>query len=219
MGSLLGRIVGLLTGAAALSGPALGEPSARETVLRFAERFLGAEAVARLSAPSPAAYESFALLEVDADTTPYPDGLWGKLLLDEMLNHSDKAVWLDWRYNVLTLIDDDDWNDQLGAVFAQYGVPRPTPEERAEILALAAERHGARPEVMMFPALQPLAEVRGHRLMLFDNDSDGLGLFMLPVGEASEWHLTHLGDVLIIDAAIGTVADPRRSGRMSVLAN
>ncbi len=198
-----------------------GNKSAQDTVRLFAETFLSPEAAARLRNPITTNYEVLDLMEVDTSAHPdqLEDSVCGQVLLDEMLNYSNRAVWLDWKYNILTLIRDDAWDDQLGLVFEMNTLAPLTPEERAPILEKALKEHGERPEVMMFPDLQPLAEKRGYRLMIFENRSDGLGLFALPADQAAAWHMTHLGDVLIIDAAAGSVADPRSNGRINQLTN
>gem|GEM_PF-4706646 len=211
-----------LFGTAAPLAQAQIEDSAQDTVLRFAETFLGEAATARLSDPIGSDYEALYMLDIDpqtADPTLFDDGVWGQILLSEMLDFSEKAVWLDWKYNVLTMVEDDDWSNQLGLIFSMYGAAPLTPEEREGILNKAQREHGDRPEVMMFPDLQPLAETRGYRLMVVENQSDGLGLFMLPKDQATDWHMTHLGHVLLIDAAAGTVADPRSGGKLVQLTN
>ncbi|MBM7067629.1 hypothetical protein [Actibacterium sp. 188UL27-1] len=204
------------------AGSGAAKEAAQSTVMRFARAFLGEAAVARLSDPAATGYEALDMMEVDLDSTrpdQFEDGIWGQILISEMLDHSEMAIWLDWKFNVLTMVNDDDWDDQLGTLFSLYGVAPLTDNERTEVLAKAQAAYGDRPEVMMFPDLQPLAERRGYRLMVFENQSDGMALFMVPLEEAEAWHLTHLGHVLIIDAAAGIVADPRSGGRPRLLTN
>jgi len=213
--------------------------SAPDIVALFAQRFLDADAQHRLSDPVATEYEY--LFDIDAhamgatpaqsdDEQAWLDYLranlgnlsatdWGQLLMEEMIEHSDKAIWLDWKYNVLTMLREDDWDDQLGAIFTRYGLSPPTSDERAPILDLAAQEHGDRPEVLMMDHLQPLAEKRGYRLMIFDNGSDGVALFMVPLEQADQWHLVQLGNVLMIQAYASPVADPRNGGKDAVLIN
>lgn len=217
----------LQTGLIALGliSPASGggaKEAGRDVVLRFARTFLTDASVARLNDPVGTGYDALDLMEIDVETTrpdQLEDGVWGQILLSEMLDHSEKAIWLDWKFSVLTMIRNDEWDDQLGLLFSLYGVAPLTGEERDTVLRKAEAEHGMVPEVMMFPDLQPLAEARGYRLMVMENQSDGMGLFMLPVDQAGDWHLTQLGHVLIIDAAAGIVHDPRAGGERRLLTN
>ena len=127
------------------------------------------------------------------------------------------ATWLDWKYNVLTLVQDDEWDNLLGGLFMMYGADDLRPDEREAILTKAKAEHGERPEALMMPDLQPLAEQRGFKIMIIENQSDGLGMFLLPKDKPDDWHSVQLGHVLILDAARGQVNDPRNGGKLTNL--
>lgn len=209
---IAGLLVGL--GFAVSSTPANADPTA-EKVQAFATAFLDINAQARLKDPLKTDYE-FRFDDDPAEMTP---DLWGRALLEELLEWSDRGMWLDWKYNVLTLIEDDDWSNIVGSVFQKWNAADLTDDERRPILANSKQLYGDRPEKFTLPDIQPLAEKRGLRLMIIDNQSDGLLLFALPAEHADIWHLTQFGLALMIDAAKGTVSDPRRDGKTSVLAD
>lgn len=209
-------IIRLILAVIGKKAPKVRTVSARETVGSFAETFLDSEAQMRLHNPANAGYDAFDLLGIptELDQSRYPDTLWGQLLLSELLEFSKRAIWLDWKFNVLTMVGDDPLDDQLGYLFKLYDVPAPSQEERQAILDEAMRLHGPQPQTLMLPELQQLAIERSYRLMVLENKSDGIALLMLPIDQAEQWHLTHLGDVLIVDAAARSYEDPRFGGKL-----
>lgn len=181
-----------------------------ELVQRFAAEFLPADAQQRLANPKDATYERL----FETETPEFSDTDWGQFLVEEIVHFSKLGVWLDWKNNVLALMlnEDPGFDNMLNQVFEMNGLPGVTEAEREAVLADVVIKPGKQLREMMLPRLQDLATSRGARLMVIENDSDGLLLTALPGTASLTWHLTQLGDVLLVDASHPEVADPRRNG-------
>lgn len=188
------------------SGLKLTQLSPEEIVVHFADQFLDDYAQERVRAPRESEYE--ALFDLTEDEIP--PLFWGEILIEEILTITEFGLFLDWKYNVLTLmLDDDPESNILSRLFEANGLAPVSDDERKTILDIAHKKYGDRPDTLMLPTVQELAIKRGHRLLVIDNNSDMQVLISLPKDQAEKWHLVHVGDALFIDATHPVVDDPR----------
>ena len=192
----------------------LNQLSAEQTVTQFATEFLDSDAQDRIKTPLQSEYEAL----FDLEGTEISPLLWGEILIEEIYTINEFGQFLDWKYNVLTLIlDDDPESNILSHLFEANGLDPVSDDERKAILNIAYKKYGKRPKKLMLPMLQELAVKRGHRLLVIDNYSDMFILISLPIEQAEKWHLAHIGDTLFVDAAHPIIDDPRSSKKNQMI--
>lgn len=217
---MLKKLVALLAGAFTSGAAVADSRSDQEALEAFARAFLDPAAQERISAAAQAAFSPSsddAARKPDSPRVSEVD--WGEMLINEVVDYYG-AEWLDWKYNVYTMLDE--WGDGTGIldrVFEIEAVDPITNAERQEILSRAEDLGDAALDKLFMPDLQPLATKRGIRLMLIDNQSDGLALFVLPDDEADTWHAVLIGNAFMFSGEKGLLADPRAGGTMVQLAN
>lgn len=171
-------------------------------VALYAGAFLSKAAQIRLSDPVNAnfggesgIYE--ALYDTEKDIESVVDlspGYWGEVLVEEILEYSETGIWLDWKYSVFTMFDEDNW---LSKAFEINGLEPITHAERTSILNQVSSGETG----LMAHILQPLARSRGHTFLFIHKEADGCAIIVLPTALAKTWIGVEIGHVGFSDEA------------------
>jgi len=177
---------------------------AQEKVLFFARQYLDQDAISILQdpfQPQAMAHEGW------SETRDYfnvnrredmTDSVWGQLLVSILIDDGMFIEWMDWKYNVLTLLLEDEYDDLLNKLFVKRGLPPVTLEERQSVLIGYPDNIDYdlySQSYLDLSELQPIAAKRGHQLLQIFNNSDQSLLITLPIEDAELWNDMEIGEV------------------------
>ena len=106
--------------------------------------------------------------------------------------------WMDWKYNVPTLLLENEYDDLLNKLFVKRGLPPVTLEERQSVLVGYPDNIDYdlySQSYLELSELQPIAAKRGHQLLQIFNNSDQSLLIALPFEDAELWNDVEIGEV------------------------
>ena len=177
---------------------------AQEKVLFFARQYLDQDAISILQYPfQPQAMEHEGWSEMRdyfnvnglQDMT---DSVWGQLLVSVLIEDGMFIEWMDWKYNVPTLLLENEYDDLLNKLFVKRGLPPVTLEERQSVLVGYPDNIDYdlySQSYLELSELQPIAAKRGHQLLQIFNNSDQSLLIALPFEDAELWNDVEIGEV------------------------